>query len=101
VDFDRFQDHSEKFFDRDLKPLNLYGEGIKQYQGKFVLPENYKEMVRVAESLSQGIDFIRVDLYSVGGRIYFGELTCYHGGGLIRLSPRRYDFLLGEKWTLK
>ena len=55
-------------------------------------------MVRVAESLAQGIDFIRVDLYSVGGRIYFGELTCYPGGGNIRFSPRKYDFLLGEKW---
>lgn len=101
VDFDRFEDHSEKFFDRDLKPLNLYGKGIKQYQGKFVLPDNYKDMVRVAESIAQGIDFIRVDLYSVGGRIYFGELTCYHGGGMIRLSPRKYDFLLGKKWNLK
>jgi hypothetical protein len=101
VDFDRFTDHSERFFDRDLNPLNLYGKGIKQYQGKFVLPDNYKDMVRVAESIAQGIDFIRVDLYSVGGRIYFGELTCYHGGGLIRLSPRKYDFLLGEKWNLK
>jgi hypothetical protein len=101
IDFDRFEDHSESFFDRELNLLNLVGRGIKQYQGKFELPENYKDMVRVAETLSQGIDFIRVDLYSVAGRIYFGEFTCYHGGGLIRLSPRKFDFLFGEKWILK
>jgi hypothetical protein len=98
VDLDRFGDHSEVFFDRGLKPLDLFGVGIKQYRGKFVLPDNYQDMVRVAESLAQGIDFSRVDLYSVSGHIYFGEFTCYHGGGLIALSPRKYDFLLGEKW---
>jgi hypothetical protein len=98
VDFDRFEDHSEAFFDKGLKPLHLFGLGIKQYCGKFAFPDNYKDMVRVAESLAKGIDFIRVDLYSVGGQIYFGELTCYHGGGLIALSPRRYDLLFGEKW---
>lgn len=98
VDLDRFGDHAEVFFDRGLKPLDLFGVGIKQYRGKFVLPDSYKDMIRVAESIAQGIDFIRVDLYSVGGQIYVGELTCYHGGGLIALSPRMYDFLFGEKW---
>ena len=98
VDFDRFEDHTELFFDRDLKPIDFYGKGIKHYQGKFELPDNYQDMVRVAESLAWGIDFIRVDLYSVGGKIYFGESTCYHGGGMIRIHPRKYDFLFGEKW---
>jgi hypothetical protein len=99
IDFDRFEDHSEAFLDRELKPLDFVGRGIKQYQGKVTLPDNYTDMVRVAESLAQGVDFVRVDLYSVAGRVYFGELTCYHGGGRIRLEPRKYDFLLGEKWT--
>jgi hypothetical protein len=98
VDFDRFKDHSEIFYDRGLRRLDLLGAGIKQYRGEFLLPANYEDMVRVAESLAQGIDFIRVDLYNVRGEIYFGEFTCYHGGGLIALSPRKYDFILGKKW---
>jgi hypothetical protein len=97
VDFDRFEDHSERICDRNCNPLQFFGQGIKTYRGKFVLPENFKELVRVAESLARGIDFIRVDLYSVSGRIYFGELTCYNGGGIIKISPRKYDFLFGEK----
>lgn len=100
IDFDRFEDHSEAFFDRALKPLDLFGKGIKQQGGQITLPDNFPEMVRVAEAVARGIDFIRVDLYSVAGRIYVGELTCYHGGGLIRLYPRRYDFLFGEKWKV-
>jgi hypothetical protein len=42
-----------------------------------------------------------VDLYNVGGRIYFGELTCYPAGGLARFVPRKYDFIFGEKWSMK
>lgn len=98
VDFDRFDDHSELFFDRERNPIEFYGKGIKHYSGKFELPDNYQEMLRVAESLAWGIDFIRVDLYSVEARIYFGELTCYHGGGMIRIDPREYDYRFGEKW---
>jgi hypothetical protein len=101
VDFDRFGDHSELFFDRDGGPIDVCGRGIKTYRGKFVLPDNYLDMVRVTESLARGIDFVRVDMYSVGGRTYLGEMTCYHGGGMIRLSPRKYDFLLGEKMRQK
>jgi len=98
VDFNRFEDHSEAFFDRDMNRLTLLGRGIRPHRGKISFPDNYQEMVQVAESLANGIDFIRVDLYSVSGRVYFGELTCYHGGGLIRLYPRKYDFLLGKNW---
>ena len=41
-------------------------------------PENLDEMIAVAEQLSQGFPELRVDLYNVKGRIYFGELTFYH-----------------------
>jgi hypothetical protein len=101
IDFGRFEDHSEKFFDRDLNPLDLFEKGLKQYQSKIILPENCEDMVRVAESLAVNLDFIRVDLYNVSSRIYFGELTCYPGGGIVQWIPRKYDFLLGEKWKTK
>ena len=98
IDFNRFENHSEAFFDREMNRLSFYGKGISPYDQEVRLPDNFQEMVRVAEALSAGIDFIRVDLYSVSGRIYFGELTCYHGGGMISLCPREYDDLLGKDW---
>jgi hypothetical protein len=97
MNFDRFGDASEKFFDRDFNPLDLWN-GTRQYQGKVVRPDNYEGMIRVAESLSRDLDFIRVDLYSVGGRIYVGELSCYPSGASDQFIPRKYDFLFGEKW---
>jgi len=97
MNFDRFGDPYEKFFDRDFNPLDLW-QGTKQYPGKVARPNNYEDMVRVAECLSRGFDFIRVDLYNVGGRIYFGELTCYPAGGIVKFIPRDYDFIFGANW---
>ena len=100
VSFDRFGDASEKLFDRDFNPLDLWN-GLKLYQGKVERPDNFEEMVRVAESLARELDFIRVDLYNVSRQIYVGELTCYPASGMARFVPREYEFLLGEKWKMK
>jgi hypothetical protein len=98
IDFDRFYDHSEKFFDRATNELDLVELGLRQYKGRIDLPHSFDDMVRVAESLSEGFDFLRVDLYNVGNRIFFSELTPYPGGVSSRFVPDSFDFLFGEKW---
>ncbi|MFM9059714.1 MAG: ATP-grasp fold amidoligase family protein [Planctomycetaceae bacterium] len=45
-------------------------------------PPNSAEMLDVAERLSRGFDFLRIDLYNVAGRVYFGEVTCTPAGGV-------------------
>ncbi len=99
MNFDRFGDPYEKFFDRDFKPLDLW-QGTRQYPHPVPRPPNYDEMIRLSETLAQGLDFVRVDLYSVGGRTYFGELTSYPSAGSTPFVPESYDFLWGEKWNL-
>lgn len=98
--FDRFGELFEKHFDRDFNPLDLWN-GAKQYQQEISRPDNYQEMIHLAEALSDEFDFMRVDMYSIGKKIYFGELTCYPSGGDARFIPRKYDFIFGEKWCLK
>ena len=100
VSFDRFGDATERILDRNFNPLDLYN-GQKLYPGRVKRPDNYEDMLKLAESLALGFDFIRVDLYSVGGRLYFGELTCYPAGGRAIFIPRKYDFLFGEKWKIR
>jgi len=58
-------------------------------------PENLEEMVDMAERLASGFDLMRVDLYSVGGRIFFGEMTPHPGSGLIAFIPPEFDGQLG------
>lgn len=45
-------------------------------------PDNLNEMIEVSKKLSEGFPFVRVDLYNVNGKIYFGEMTFTPSGGL-------------------
>lgn len=48
----------------------------------------------------QGGPFVRVDLYSIGERVIFGEMNWSPEGGLGRFSPDIYDLHLGQALTL-
>lgn len=66
------------------------------HNSDFKKPENFDEMISLAEKLSQGFIFLRVDLYSIGNKIIFGELTFFSNGGLIRSSIERFNKEFGE-----
>ena len=59
-------------------------------------PQNFEEMLEIASRLSQGIPHVRVDLYNVKGRIYFGELTFFHWSGIVPFEPIEWDYKFGE-----
>lgn len=62
-------------------------------------PKNYEEMVEVARKLSADFPHVRVDLYNVDGKIYFGELTFYDGSGYFNYDPDNFDFEAGSIFT--
>ena len=70
------------FFDSDwnLKRLNIRG---KDAPDNFSLPrpKGLEKMFELASFLSEGIPFVRVDLYDIAGDIQFGEMTFYPNGG--------------------
>jgi hypothetical protein len=47
-------------------------------------PKNLKKMIQIATILSTKFDFVRVDLYDTGDKIWFGELSFSPSGGLFR-----------------
>lgn len=63
-------------------------------------PANLDEMLALAAKLSVGFGYVRVDLYNVGGRVYFGELTFTPAAGIVKYTPDFWDLKLGEKWDL-
>ena len=63
-------------------------------------PEKLTEMIRLAETLSQGIKHLRVDFYEVDGQVYFGEMTFYDGGGFQPIVPERWDEVFGAWLSL-
>lgn len=59
----------------DLIPMM---KGEKEFTNEEIQcykPENWDEMLQVAEKLAEDFPFVRVDLYDVDGRVVFGELT--------------------------
>ena len=64
--------------------------------GKNNKPNNYQKMIDIAEKLSAGTIFLRVDLYDVDNKLYFGELTFYPASGYGEFEPESYDYLFGN-----
>ncbi len=64
-------------------------------------PSTLKDMIRLSNILSEPFDYVRVDWYDVDGRLFFGELTFHHDGGLKPIIPEQWDFNLGKELKIK
>lgn len=60
-------------------------------------PDCFDELMDIAQTLSEGIPQVRVDVYIVDNHIIFGEMTFFHHGGFVPFIPEEYDYLWGEK----
>lgn len=65
-------------------------------RGELSKPANFEEMKQIAAKLSQGFPFIRVDLYSIGDKVYFGELTFIPNGGAKDVLIMRFNTFYGD-----
>ncbi len=63
-------------------------------------PKAFEKMIRLSEKLAKKFDYVRVDLYDVDDKIYFGELTFHHDGGFQPIIPEKWDEILGQRLTL-
>jgi len=59
-------------------------------------PKCFDEMKELAAKLSKGYPHIRVDLYEVNGKVYFGELTLFHHTGMVDFDPASWDDIFGS-----
>ena len=59
-------------------------------------PKEFDEMIEVAKKLCKGMAFVRVDLYVHNGNVYFGELTFCPASGYTPITPREWEYKLGD-----
>jgi hypothetical protein len=99
VDYARFQLHTRTLYNLDWQAQDVT---YKYPRGPISpKPQPLSEMVRIAETLAQGFDFVRVDLYCLNNeRIVFGEITLAPEAGWGRFYPRIWDERLGELWLI-
>ena len=63
-------------------------------------PKNLTEMTKIAIALAGDLNYVRVDLFQVRDRVYFGELTFTPHNGSGVFDPPEYDARIGELFSL-
>lgn len=99
-DIDRYKGHKRNFYDINWNNLNILSDCENFSYICSSKPEGLDEMLKVAEKLSAGFPFVRVDLYHVNGKVYFGELTFYPWSGYVQFAPDEFDMILGREFKL-
>lgn len=99
VDVDRYIGHKRNFYDAQWNNLHITSD-CEAVDREVPMPENFDTMKRIAEKLSEDFPFVRVDLYNINGKIYFGELTFYPWSGYVQYTPDSFDSMLGKKFVL-
>lgn len=64
------------------------------------IPDNFEEMLDIASKISKNIPFLRVDLYNINGKIYFGETTFFPSSGFTPWGDNKTDLEIGEMLKL-
>ena len=100
VDFNRFVRHQANYYDLEFHLLPFSEENFpSDANAKITIPNNINKMIEIAEIISTPYPFVRVDLYSVQGKIYFGEMTFFPASGLTRYTSEDWDKKLGS-WLI-
>lgn len=99
VDMGRFKNHTRSVYNCDWE-LQDWNQGRFKNCPHMNKPESFGEMLDIAITLSKGFSHVRVDLYNVQGKVYFGEMTFTSGSGLEPNLPYESDLMLGNLWNL-
>ena len=99
VDCDRYTNHTRNVDDMEWNLMAWTQGNYHNSVETIKKPDNYDAMINIAKKLSQGFGHVRVDLYNVNGKIYFGEMTFTNGSGFEKL-PDEVNIELGSLWKL-
>ena len=99
VDVDRYIDHKRNFYDVKWNNLHIKSD-CPEADKPIECPPKFEKMLEIAKKLAEGFPYVRVDLYNVSGKIYFGEMTFYPWSGYVQFMPDSFDYKLAEKFIL-
>lgn len=88
------------FFDMNFKHMDI--QNIHPNSTNIInKPQKFEEMKELARKLSEGMKFVRIDLYEINGKVYFGEFTFFHAGGFWPFKPEEYEVKYGKLISIK
>ena len=94
---DKQENETVDYFDTDWKRINMM-QRFPNSVTPIAKPKRFNEMLDIAQKLSKGVPFLRIDLYEVNGKIIFSEHTFYTDAGYSIFEPEEehWDEKLGE-----
>lgn len=95
VDADRYSGHKRNFYDGNWVKQDMFNRH-PNIDRPVERPAQLDEMLTVARALCQGLHHIRIDLYAVQDRVYFGEMTFFHGYGMEVYRPKSFERHMGD-----
>jgi hypothetical protein len=93
---DRFGTPRHDFYDTQWNRLNIAAAGYPCSEDPAARLPNWEEVLGVAARLSEGLGYVRVDLYAYDDEIFFGELTFTPDAGVTRFSQDSFDYEWGQ-----
>lgn len=97
LDIDRFINHKKTFYDHDWNILtDVTCEIPNDINNLCSKPKIYEEMVKCVNKLAEPFPHVRVDLYIVQDKLYFGEMTFTDGAGFDEFKPRYFSEKMGD-----
>lgn len=75
---------------------SIFTSHYKQAKSDLPKPVSLEAMLSIASKLSQGIPQVRVDLYEVDGKPYFGEMTFTSAGGFMNFYTPKFLREMGD-----
>lgn len=100
---DRHSIETIDFYDLEWNRQEFIGLNPKVIRGPSPVPRpvNLDDMIRVCRELTEGMPFVRVDLYEINQKEYFGEITFYPASGFGSFSPQEWNIKLGQLINLE
>lgn len=96
VDYGRFTEHKRNVYTLDWEYIDMSIKFPTDSKVQISKPYNLEKMIELSKILSDNIPQVRVDFYSINEKIFFGELTFYHGSGYEKFTPKEWDYKFGD-----
>ena len=99
---DRKTNETIDFFDTNWNHQEFIGLNPNVNHAKALpqRPVNLETQIQIARELSKNMPFSRIDLYAIGEKLYFGEITLYPASGMGKFRPEQYNMILGQMLVL-
>ena len=90
------------FFDLQGKKLP-FGRSDYKPMETMKVPNNFEELKEIASHLAKFSQskFVRIDLYTINGNIYFSEFTFFPCSGHLPFVPKEADYEIGKLLKIK